>query len=500
MSPPRRPVSFLFVNKHQHSESLTHEKGETAWAIKSHVSRQHRRLPRLRHGSPSPGPTGKKGTKLRKKHRGPPVDDLSPDRPSGRELMAYVTPPPRPVAAKGKSWDPFDASAARVSEFSTQCLQFYLAWMDPGNEMMKNINSGRPASSSVAVSLATFLPSEPHMHSFLACLAAMMEYVHVPGPGPYHTTRIIQKALKVLQASLSGHNPDFGDLVYDASFLCLAAQYRDDGEAVNVHRRAVVKLVDLAGGPYKLPPSAMELVLMQDTFVALASMTRPEFDLPPLSLPKPELIWTPNPTLNDLASKVLSNPLCPKPDTVLGSCLRAIMRCAQLSAYMWEYPETSADPAAQWMIWTLDISAHRLCKLSPHTHDPSPFNRSDTVRVALILWLPIILRSTANKLRGRRHYPRLKNDALFGPNGTWPSEVRRAIAAWNRALEKYATEQTCEQVQDERLVPELIDAVCGIEAYGDVQLGPFMRHFSDLVQHHKTKMRLMLPSPRLTPE
>ena len=367
-----------------------------------------------------------------------------PPRSSDNEsLTSQSIQLPRSVGIRGEAIDPFNATTAKLDESVLQLLHYYIHVLVPSKwhvDSQSNQKLARIEAASQGV-IRGCLANELHLYSLLASMASRMQNLEHWSVAP-PTDLYIHKALVALRRYIDARPARIETQVfYDMFFLCTAEAYRYNLAASMTHLRAIAKLVEVDGGLNQLENHMLLETLVQgDIMLAVEQLSQPVFPLTwdPGSFPHArwEMIKMVTP-LRDLGQAVLGDATLPP---TLRTIVHEVVQCAQVAQFVWTHPE-SRKSDLEWIFLRYLAILHRLLTLKCVSWQPEAF------RIALIMWLMIVMTSLGIRRSIKLIVPRLKQALLASEAEAdeQPWSERSGLLLWVLAVGSFASVESSDE-------------------------------------------------------
>jgi hypothetical protein len=309
---------------------------------------------------------------------------------------------------RGEAFDPFNATTTKLDPLVLQLLHYYIHVLVPSKwhvDYQSNQKLARIEAASKNV-IQGCLANELHMFSLLASMASRMQNLELWSTAP-PTDFYIHKALVALRRYLDVKPFRIETQVfYDMFFLCTAEAYRYNLAASMTHLRAIAQLIEMAGGLNRLENHMLLETLVQgDIMLAVEQLAPPVFPLTWDPGPFPHAQWevikmvTP---LRKLGQAVLKDPILP---LTLRTITHDIVQCVQVAQYVWTHPD-SPNSNLEWIYLRYLAILYRLLNFGSASWQTEAF------RIALVMWVMIIMTSLGIRRAVKIIVPRLKQALL----------------------------------------------------------------------------------------
>lgn len=317
----------------------------------------------------------------------------------------------RQICGPGEAIDPFVATASSIDSSAHQLLQYYIHVLVPSKwhvDSKSNAKLPRVEAASMSV-IRGCLASELHLYSLLASMSSRMQNLERWSAAP-PTELFIDKALRGLRKYFES-SPDFIEtqVFYDMFFLCTAEAYRFDLPASMTHLRAIAQLVEVTGGLSKLAsPMLLETLVQGDIMLAVEQLSSPVFSLTWDPGPFPQTRWRKikaATTLKALGLAILNlseNNVLPR---TVRKIVQEAVQCVQVAQYVWTHCEPTPSDT-KWIFLRYLAIVHRLLRLELASM------RAEAFRIAMIMWLMIIMTSLGIRRAVKLIVPNLRRTLL----------------------------------------------------------------------------------------
>ena len=377
---------------------------------------------------------------------------------------------PRSIGFSGESIDPFNVTTAKLDTSVLQLLHYYVHVLVPSKwhvDSQSNQKLARIDAASRGV-IKGCLTDELHMYSLLASMASRMQNLEHWSAAP-RTDLYIHKALVALRRYIDTKPAHIETQVfYDMFFLCTAEAYRYNLEASMTHLRAIARLVEVEGGLNQLENHMLLETLVQgDIMLAVEQLSQPVFPLTwdPGSFPhgRWEVIKTITP-LQGLGRAILEDAtLLP----TLRTIIHDVIQCAQVAQYVWTHPR-SPKSDLEWIFLRYLAILHRLL-----THK-CPSWETEAFRIALIMWLMIVMTSLGIRRSVKRIVPQMKLALLASEREVEKqkdSKERIGVVLWILTVGSVASAGT---LDEQWFVSRLVKAADQLHLWGMAQMRRFL--------------------------
>lgn len=353
-------------------------------------------------------------------------------RPSDSTLRSSLTSRSaqlsRAAGFRGEAVDPFNVTKTELDPLVLQLLHYYIHVLVPSKwhvDYQSNQKLARIEAASKNV-IQGCLANQLHMFSLLASMASRMQNLEHWSTAP-PTDVYIHKALVALRRYLDAQPFRIEmQVFYDMFFLCTAEAYRYNLAASMTHLRAIAQLVGMAGGLNQLENHMLLETLVQgDIMLAVEQLSPPVFPLTwdPGSFPHAqwEIIKMVTP-LQKLGQAVLKDPILP---LTLRTITHDIVQCVQVAQYVWTHPD-SPKSDLEWIYLRYLAILHRLLNFGSTSWQTEAF------RIALVMWVMIVMTSLGIRRAVKIIVPRLKQALLASEVETdgQSCEERNGLLLW----------------------------------------------------------------------
>ena len=314
----------------------------------------------------------------------------------------------RSVGFTGEAIDPFNATTAELDPLVLKLLHYYIDVLVPSKWHVDSLSKQKLARVEAASKgvIKGCLEDELHMYSLLASMASRMQNLE-QWPAVLPTDMYVHRALVALRRYI-GAKPSRIEMqvFYDMFFLCTAEAYRYNLAASMTHLRAIAQLVKVAGGLNQLENHMLLETLVQgDIMLAVEQLSTPVFPLTWDPGPFPHAQWETIKTitpLRHLGQAVLEDATLPP---LLRTMIHDVIQCVKVAQYVWTHPQ-SPKGDLEWVFLRYLAILYRLL-----TFDTISWH-TEAFRIALVMWLMIVMTSLGIRRSIKMIVPRLKQALL----------------------------------------------------------------------------------------
>jgi hypothetical protein len=378
----------------------------------------------------------------------------------------------RAAGFHGEAIDPFNATITKLDPSALHLLHYYIHVLVPSKwhvDSQSNQKLARIEAATKSV-IQGCLANELHMFSLLAAMASRMQNLERWSTAP-PTDVYIHKALVTLRRYLDTKPFRIEmQVIYDMFFLCTAEAYRYNLEASMTHLRAIAQLIEVAGGLNQLGNHMLLETLVQgDIMLAVEQLAPPVFPLTwdPGSFPHAqwEIIEMATP-LQKLGQAVLKDPILP---LTLRTITHDIIQCVQVAQYVWTHPD-SPNSDLEWIFRRYLAVLHRLLNFDCASWQTEAF------RIALIMWVMIIMTSLGIRRAVKIIVPRLKQALLASEVETeeqsW--KERNGLLLWVLKVGSIASAGSSDE---QWFVSQLAEVANRLQLWSQAQLRKFLLEY-----------------------
>ena len=511
---------IAFVNYHPHEpyESRRHRT-----LVSTHIGKHHRnrskplqRGPRceVAHSNPKsnknvayvtllPKPSGSKDTAL---HPDPttPASGLAkhlrgkagPISKFSNGQQSIVSVPRSPASGRGRNVDPFSTTSLGVYHHSVEMLFTFTtrwerstwgwAWGRSGRD-----NNAPPSQldTGLSQSLEEAISDPRHMLTLLY-LANTQNRVEAPSVYDekfqsvmaYKTTRLLSART---QDTAVKDSRQVRQLLFDITFICLAAVFQGDFEAALCHLRGAKALASYAGGLLSLPRYISEMLLQSDYIVAWRDLTPTVFDIYDLTQREPPNSVTVHPVLLSDLVTFTGSFQCPQGSEWLGEMGTDVVKC--IIVFSTELTESVSLRNARWMVRRCHALVLRLLSKKVQmesiwsTESSALLVQVESTRISMLLWLAILLSFTLYDSIRFTTINGFSDRAIESFSTSGMHIIANALKNWNAGIEQLHKSQ---ETKLSAAFSNLCAVIEDLETDGFICLGPLMQQFFSLARTH----------------